>query len=209
MTLREKIVYCRKKAGLSQEELAERIGVSRQAVSKWELGDATPEIGKLLLLAQTFGVTTDWLLSEDGPAEETYAPPPPEYEARPSGTWVDSVPGAIGRLLRQYGWLFGVRLAVGGGLFFLFGLVGKLMLGSFSTISNNAFNAMGFGNQFSTGGMIWYDEAGRQIAGPAGPVLSAASASDPGSILTTFIMILGLVMFIAGIIIAVSLKPKK
>ena len=57
MTLSEKIVYCRKKAGLSQEELAERVGVSRQAVSKWELADAVPEIGKLLLLAKTFGDT--------------------------------------------------------------------------------------------------------------------------------------------------------
>ncbi|MDD2429154.1 MAG: helix-turn-helix transcriptional regulator [Eubacteriales bacterium] len=44
MKLQDKILYCRKKAGLSQEQLAERIGVSRQAISKWETGDAVPEI---------------------------------------------------------------------------------------------------------------------------------------------------------------------
>ena len=66
----EKIFYCRKKAGLSQEALAEELGVSRQAVSKWETGDAVPEIGKLVSLAKTFDVTTDWLLSEEEPEEE-------------------------------------------------------------------------------------------------------------------------------------------
>ena len=44
---------------LSQEELAARVGVSRQAVSKWELGEAAPDINKLLALARAFGVTTD------------------------------------------------------------------------------------------------------------------------------------------------------
>ena len=47
MKLYEKITLYRKKNGLSQEELAEKIGVSRQAVSKWETGDALPEITKL------------------------------------------------------------------------------------------------------------------------------------------------------------------
>ena len=76
MKLQEKILYCRKKAGLSQEALAERLGVSRQAISKWETGDAVPEINKLLLLANVFGVTTDWLLSEEEPAAEKVEAPP-------------------------------------------------------------------------------------------------------------------------------------
>lgn len=65
MDLQNKIYSCRKNAGLSQEALAERIGVSRQAISKWETGEATPEVAKLLSLAKTFGVTTDWMLSDD------------------------------------------------------------------------------------------------------------------------------------------------
>ena len=64
MKLNEKIYWCRKRAGLSQESLAERIGVSRQSISKWETGEASPEISKLPLLASAFGVTADWLLSE-------------------------------------------------------------------------------------------------------------------------------------------------
>ena len=67
MKLNEKILYYRKAAKLSQEELAVQIGVSRQAVSKWELDAAMPEIDKLLALARIFGVTTDELLSEDDP----------------------------------------------------------------------------------------------------------------------------------------------
>ena len=77
MKLSEKILYYRKKAGLSQEELAGRVGVSRQAVSKWELGDAAPEVDKLRALAREFGVTVDELLSEEAPREPEQAPPPP------------------------------------------------------------------------------------------------------------------------------------
>lgn len=58
MKLSQKILYCRKKAGLSQGALAEQLGVSRQAVSKWETAEAVPELSKLLLLAQAFGVRT-------------------------------------------------------------------------------------------------------------------------------------------------------
>lgn len=59
MKLQEKILYLRKKSGYSQEALAEKLGVSRQAVSKWENGDADPEISKLKMLAELFHVTTD------------------------------------------------------------------------------------------------------------------------------------------------------
>ena len=76
MTLSGKILYCRKKAGLSQEALAEKLGVSRQAVSKWETGEAVPELSKLVLLAAAFGVTTDWLLSESEPEPEAPSPAP-------------------------------------------------------------------------------------------------------------------------------------
>lgn len=70
MTLSEKIYTCRRKQGLSQETLAEQLSVSRQAVSKWETGDAEPESGKLIALAQTFHVTVDWLLNGDDPSPE-------------------------------------------------------------------------------------------------------------------------------------------
>jgi len=62
----ERIQGLRVKAGLSQEVLAERLGVTRQSVSKWELGQAVPDVDKLVQLARLFGVTTDWLLLYEG-----------------------------------------------------------------------------------------------------------------------------------------------
>lgn len=63
--LEKKILLLRKKNGWSQEELAERCGVSRQSVSKWESGLSVPELDKILLLSKLFGVTTDYLLSDE------------------------------------------------------------------------------------------------------------------------------------------------
>lgn len=62
MTLGEKIQQLRKQKGLSQEQLAEQVNVSRQSVSKWELDDSIPELDKVILLSKIFSVTTDELL---------------------------------------------------------------------------------------------------------------------------------------------------
>lgn len=71
MTLGEKITDLRKKRGLSQEDLAITLGVSRQAVSKWEVGDATPDTEKVVALAEYFNVTTDWLLRDIAPQQSS------------------------------------------------------------------------------------------------------------------------------------------
>lgn len=62
MTIADRIQSLRKGRGISQEELADRIGVSRQAVSKWESEQSTPDLEKVLLLSDYFEVTTDYLL---------------------------------------------------------------------------------------------------------------------------------------------------
>lgn len=62
--LSEKIYKLRRKSGLSQEQLAEKIGVSRQAISKWEGGSSTPELDKLMALSEFFNLTIDELTSE-------------------------------------------------------------------------------------------------------------------------------------------------
>ena len=62
MTLGEKIQQLRKVSGFSQEQLAELVGVSRQAISKWETDQSAPEIEKVLLLSKVFSVSTDELL---------------------------------------------------------------------------------------------------------------------------------------------------
>lgn len=64
MTLREKLIVLRDKAGISQMTLAHQLGVSRQAVSRWESGDATPSMDKLKALAKIYGVSLDWLCSD-------------------------------------------------------------------------------------------------------------------------------------------------
>ena len=64
MKINEKIYSLRKQAGLSQEELADKLNVSRQTVSKWELGDSTPDFDKIVPLCNIFGITTEELLRD-------------------------------------------------------------------------------------------------------------------------------------------------
>lgn len=65
MKLCEKIVTLRKAKGMSQETLAEKLNVSRQAVSRWEVGSAMPDAANLLQISKLFGVTADYLLNEE------------------------------------------------------------------------------------------------------------------------------------------------
>ncbi len=65
MKIADKIITLRKQSGFSQEELADKINVSRQAVSKWESEQALPDVDKIVLLSEIFGVSTDYLLKDD------------------------------------------------------------------------------------------------------------------------------------------------
>lgn len=62
MTIADRILELRKVKGISQEELADKIGVSRQAVSKWESEQSIPDLDKIIILSEFFEVTTDFLL---------------------------------------------------------------------------------------------------------------------------------------------------
>lgn len=64
MNFGDKLVQQRKKMGISQEQLAEKIGVTRQSVSKWELSSSVPELGKLIQLSELFGVSIDYLVKD-------------------------------------------------------------------------------------------------------------------------------------------------
>ena len=68
--LKDRIAQARKAAGLSQEQLGEKLGVSRQAISKWESGAANPDVAYLAAMCRELGVPSDWLLlgEEDGEA---------------------------------------------------------------------------------------------------------------------------------------------
>ena len=64
MTFSEKLTGLRRKSGMSQEQLADRLGVTRQSVSKWEGGTAMPELVKLISLSELFGVSVDYLVKD-------------------------------------------------------------------------------------------------------------------------------------------------
>ena len=69
MNLSDRIQLLRKARGLSQEELSVHLGVSRQAVSKWESGQSLPDLERIVDLSAFFGVTTDYLLTGAAPPE--------------------------------------------------------------------------------------------------------------------------------------------
>lgn len=71
MILADKIIEERKKLGLSQEELAEKLSVSRQAVSKWESAQSVPDLQKIIAMSELFSVSTDYLLKDDAQPEKS------------------------------------------------------------------------------------------------------------------------------------------
>jgi len=74
MKFEEKLMTLRKKASMSQEDLADRLGVSRQAISRWELGSTLPDAPNLLKLSDLFGVSIDYLLRDDYESERDLPP---------------------------------------------------------------------------------------------------------------------------------------
>ena len=200
MKLHEKIYYCRKKSGLSQDALAEKLGISRQAISKWETGESVPETGKLVALASALGVTVDWLLSEDEPEAESepagddggvFTGARQDYSRSPD--WTDSLPRLIQNLARRWGWLAGVYVALCGVPLVIFGVLA-------SVISNNMFSGfndfgMGFGTTV-------------EIDSVTVPIQGGMVQNNPVAIMGTVIAIIGVVLIIAGIVLAVFLKKK-
>ena len=136
MTLGERIKICRQNAGLSQEQVAELVNVSRQAVTKWEADKSAPSTENLFKLVEIFGTTVDMILVEK------------KEEKKPSICWK--------MRLR-----FGCLMAVG---YLLFYLVGRILwvpmkdvtvLGWFTTKSPYAIQEYLYGWLFSNN-LIWY-----------------------------------------------------
>ena len=109
MTFSEKLIRLRRREGLSQEALAEVLGVSRQAVSRWEQGTALPDGAKLLPCARQFGVSVDWLLDDAQ-----------DWEAQ-------AAPAAPGKA-RSLAW------TIGGGVLTGLSLLGLLVMGILSSV---------------------------------------------------------------------------
>ena len=187
MTLSEKITYCRRKSGLSQEGLAEKLGVSRQAVSKWETGEAQPELSKLKQLSDLFGVSADWLLNEDEPFE-----PQPQREAQTqtepqTPSFLDRLPGFVRKLFRRFGWLAGVYTMIIGALMALLGgtaiLISDRMLDAVHQNASQMFDPVGYG---------------------AG-AMTMPTVVNPVSILGKVIVGVGALIFVIGVVLTVVL----
>ncbi len=104
MTFGEKLQALRQRAGMSQDALAERLDVSRQAVSRWERDETRPETDKVVALADIFGVTTDYLLR---PQAERQAPPEDEPpRSGPAQAQRDTI-SRLGYLVKTKGYLLG------------------------------------------------------------------------------------------------------
>lgn len=110
MTLGEKLQRLRKQGGMSQEELAGRLGVSRQAVSKWELNEAMPDTENVVQLGRLFGVSCDYLLRDEVDQRGAPLPAPGETHLDQKG-WVHSA-----FVLSLGVCAIGLLMAVGGGV---------------------------------------------------------------------------------------------
>ena len=125
MNLGEKLLALRKEKNMSQERLAELLGVSRQAVSKWETGESLPDVDKVVRLSQILGVTTDHLLldhveetPEEAPKEteplmqKMEAAPQPEKKPGLAAMVTGIVLGSVGLLTNLVIWILSTMIEV-------------------------------------------------------------------------------------------------
>lgn len=142
MTLGEKIQELRRRNAMSQDVLAEKLEVSRQAVSKWERDEAVPETDKIVRLAQVFSVSTDYLLME-----EQQHPPQYRYQAPPRQT---SFSGErLERFIRRHGYKGGYVLIAAGALLCVIALLFMIFMPRLGT---GFFDSAGnFGNSWNSG----------------------------------------------------------
>ena len=181
LKLSEKILCSRKRAGLSQEALAAKLGLSRQAVSKWETGESQPETAKLAALAAALGVSVDWLLSEDGSEEAREV----------SGDRADGLPGVLRGAAGRWGWLAGVYLALAG---LFMGGMGVFLYSSAVRSSERLRSILADGGvswQFDAPGSVYYD-----------------IAHDKSHVFGLALIVLGCAVLIGGSVMAVVLRRR-
>ena len=229
MTFGEKLQTLRARAGLSQDQLAELLEVSRQAVSKWERNEAMPEAEKIVRISRQFRVSTDYLLLEE--REEPEAPPPPRR--KDLGDW-----------LRDWGWLLGVPMVLYGlwrladlwgnsrmyaaMLLDMYDLLqaGTILLGTYAPWLTPAVGGLAAGLTAAVGGdrrrgrLDWRPAGAPLMAGGAAVELmlllawglTAATAPEPweqGFLLYGGSLIWGLVLALAGLVIWLAGRRKR
>ena len=191
MKLNEKIYYYRKRAKLSQEELAAQVGVSRQAVSKWELGDATPELDKLAALAKADGEKRE----ERQTQEFSY------QKERGRAAW-----GFLERMAHRYGWLAGVYVALSGLGTALVGILARFAFSRMFAMTVN--DVMGeLGGMLSDGWEVtvpsgWDGMFPGEIGGMTAGITRVGEVFVA---IATAILVAGVIVTVAGVVLAVYL----
>lgn len=162
MTLGARLQELRLRHGMSQDALADKLGVSRQAVSKWERDEATPDLDKIIKLSELYGISLDALLKEEPQPAKTQQTPPHPHKA----DW--------NRILTWGGLL-------GGGAMVVWGLTNAVGLMAYEQIASNmlsgAVNVMGVTmtgeaqNMFSqflpTSQILWVAPVAKLLIGAA------------------------------------------
>ena len=133
MILADKIIDLRKKNGLSQEELAEKMNVSRQSVSKWESAQSVPDLNKIITLSDIFGVSTDYLLKDSIDAPDTTVD-------EDSGTPLRTVSMEEANSFLEDNRLYASRIALGT-LICILSVIPMLALGALSETAGHSFLA--------------------------------------------------------------------
>lgn len=119
MKFNEKLIKLRKASGLSQEELGDKLNVSRQTISKWELGETTPEMDKLVKMSEIFNITLDELVKDEN------------IEPQINNTNTQKLAGMMIKILKGIGILLIIILI----FYIIFAIVGLI---SFNTIDENS-----------------------------------------------------------------------
>ena len=145
MTLGEKIQELRRKRGMSQDVLAEKLDVSRQAVSKWERDEAIPETEKIIRLAQEFQVSIDYLLVSK---EETQ----PEPAAAPKKA-EPSAGQQVLRGIRRHGYKAGYGMMIWGAVLCTLAVLIALLMSGFASGSMDMFGSFTDSAQQMMGGI--------------------------------------------------------
>ena len=135
MAFGEQLQEVRRRSGLTQEQFAEELQVSRQAVSRWESGRSYPEVDKILYICNRYGVPIGQLFAEEAPAPESGAPQQPQETAQPpKNSLLASLDSFITNLSPKSKWI-GTGILLGAALLaLLIGLCLKGGSGDMSTI---------------------------------------------------------------------------
>ena len=198
MTLGEKIQELRRKNAMSQDVLAEKLEISRQAVSKWERDEAIPETDKIIRIAQLFRVSTDYLLMQE--SEQSTVREEATYQTRAQQNQTVSHTintQRLERFIRRHGYKGGFVLA---GIGMVMDLIALLfrgiwrssvsnMMGSFDSSVDSMFGNSGIPGFGMGDGMLEGFQQGTQQMGNA--------ASSWGDIFL-ILMIPGTIMILLG-----------